>query len=54
MGDLAQKNGQSDEVKSYGKMLSTDDAANQKAMDASQGTGNELTSRAECEAKSRV
>ena len=31
MGDLAQKNGQSDGVKSFGKMLSTDhDAANQK------------------------
>ena len=27
MGDLAQKNGQSDGVKSYGKMLSTDHAA---------------------------
>jgi putative membrane protein len=35
MGDLAQKNGQSDGVKSYGKMLSTDHAAaNQKALDA--------------------
>jgi putative membrane protein len=27
MGDLAQKNGQSDDVKSFGKMLSTDHAA---------------------------
>ena len=27
MGDLAQKNGQSDVVKSFGKMLSTDHAA---------------------------
>ena len=27
MGDLAQKNGQSDAVKSFGKMLSTDHAA---------------------------
>jgi putative membrane protein len=27
MGDLAQKNGQSDGVKSFGKMLSTDHAA---------------------------
>jgi putative membrane protein len=35
MGDLAQKNGQSDDVKSYGKMLSSDHgAANQKALDA--------------------
>src|SRR3982074_1477311 len=35
MGDLAQKNGQSDGVKSFGKMLSTDHAAaNQKATDA--------------------
>jgi putative membrane protein len=35
MGDLAQQNGQSDAVKSYGRMLSTDHvAANQKAMDA--------------------
>ena len=40
MGDLAQKNGQSDDVKSYGKMLSTDHAAaNQKAMDAAKGLG---------------
>jgi len=40
MGDLAQKNGQSDEVRSYGKMLSTDHAAaNQKAMDAAKGLG---------------
>ena len=40
MGDLAQKNGQSDDVKSYGKMVSTDHAAaNQKAMDAAKGPG---------------
>jgi putative membrane protein len=35
MGDLAQKNGQSDGVKSFGKMLSTDHAAaNLKAIAA--------------------
>src|SRR6195256_4535616 len=40
MGDLAQKNGQSDAVKSFGKMLSTDHAAaNQKAMDAAKTIG---------------
>ena len=40
MGDLAQKNGQSDAVKSFGKMLSTDHAAaNQEAMDAAKGMG---------------
>jgi putative membrane protein len=40
MGDLAQKNGQSDGVKSFGKMLSTDhSAANQKALDAAKGIG---------------
>ena len=40
MGDLAQKNGQSDGVKSYGKMLSTDHAAaNQKALDAAKELG---------------
>jgi putative membrane protein len=40
MGDLAQKNGQSDAVKSFGKMLSTDHAtANQGAMDAAKGMG---------------
>ena len=40
MGDLAQKSGQSDGVKSFGKMLSTDHAAaNQKAMDAAKGMG---------------
>ena len=40
MGELAQKNGQSEDVKSYGKMLSTDhSAANQKAMDAAKGLG---------------
>jgi len=40
MGDLAQKNGQSDGVKSFGKMLSADHAAaNQKAMDAAKALG---------------
>lgn len=40
MGDLAQKNGQSDGVKSFGKMLSADhSAANQKALDAAKGLG---------------
>ena len=40
MGELAQKNGQSDEVKAYGKMLSSDhDAANQKATDAAKAVG---------------
>jgi hypothetical protein len=40
MGDLAQKNGQSEGVKSFGKMLSTDHAAaNQKALDAAKGMG---------------
>jgi predicted outer membrane protein len=40
MGDLAQKNGQSDDVKSYGKLLSADHAAaNQKALDAAKGLG---------------
>ena len=40
MGDLAQKNGQSDDVKAYGKMLSADHAAaNQKALDAAKGVG---------------
>src|SRR3954447_17877268 len=35
MGQLAQKNGQSDGVKQFGQMLSTDhSAANQKAIDA--------------------
>jgi putative membrane protein len=39
MGELAQKNGQSDGVKSYGKMLSTDHAAaNQKALDIAEYT----------------
>jgi putative membrane protein len=38
MGDLAQKNGQSEGVKTYGRMLSADHAAaNQKAMDAAKG-----------------
>ena len=40
MGGVAQKNGQSDAVKSFGKMLSTDHAAaNQAAMDAAKGMG---------------
>ena len=40
MGELAQKNGQSDGVRSFGKMLSTDHAAaNQKARDAAKGMG---------------
>jgi putative membrane protein len=40
MGELAQKNGQSDGVKSFGKMLSTDHtAANEKAMDAAKTMG---------------
>ena len=40
MGDLAQKSGQSDGVKSFGKMLSTDHAAaNQKAMEAAKSMG---------------
>jgi predicted outer membrane protein len=40
MGELAQKNGQSDGVKSCGKMLSTDhETANQKAIDAAKAMG---------------
>lgn len=40
MGQLAQSNGQSDGVKSYGKMLETDHtAANEKAMDAAKTMG---------------
>ena len=40
MGDLAQKNGQSDNIKSYGKMLSADHAAaNLKALGAAKGLG---------------
>jgi len=40
MGELAQKNGESDGVKSYGNMLSTDHAAaNQKALDVAKGLG---------------
>jgi putative membrane protein len=40
MGDLAQKNGQGDDVKSYGKMLSTDHAAaNQRALEAAKRLG---------------
>ena len=45
MGDLAQKNGQSDAVKSFGKMLATDHAAaNQQAMDAAKGMGMDAPS----------
>jgi putative membrane protein len=40
MGDLAQKNGQSEDVKSYGKMLSADHAAaNQKALEVAKSLG---------------
>ena len=40
MGNLAQKNGQSDGIKSFGKMLSTDHAAaNDKAMEAAKSMG---------------
>ena len=40
MGQLAQKNGQSDGVKQFGQMLSTDhSAANQKATDAAKSMG---------------
>ena len=40
MGQLAQKNGQSSEVKSFGEMLQTDhSAANDKAMDAAKELG---------------
>jgi putative membrane protein len=40
MGELAQKSGQSDGAKSFGKMLSTDHmAANEKAMDAAKSMG---------------
>jgi putative membrane protein len=40
MGELAQQKGQSDGVKSYGRMLSTDHAAaNQKALDAAKAMG---------------
>jgi putative membrane protein len=40
MGELAQKNGQSQEVKSYGQMLVTDhNAANRKAMEAAKSIG---------------
>lgn len=53
MGELAQKNGQSDGVKSFGKMLSTDhEAANQKATDVAKGMG--LTSPASSNAKQKV
>ena len=55
MGDLAQKNGQSDDVKAYGKMLSADHAAaNQKALDAAKGVGDKPTNRRKCEAKCRL
>src|SRR4029079_1512539 len=40
MGELAQNNGQSPDVKSYGQMLATDhNAANQKAMEAAKSLG---------------
>jgi putative membrane protein len=40
MGELAQQNGQSDAVKSFGRMLSTDHAAaNQKALNVAQVLG---------------
>jgi putative membrane protein len=40
MGQLAQKNGQSDGVKNFGQMLSNDhSAANQKAIDAAKSMG---------------
>jgi len=40
MGELAQKNGQSSEVKFYGQMLASDhNAANQKAMEAAKSLG---------------
>lgn len=40
MGDLAQKNGQSQEVKSFGQMLVTDhNAANRKAMEVAKSIG---------------
>ena len=53
MGDLAQKNGQSDDVKSYGKMLSTDHAAaNQRALEAAKGLG--VNPPSELNAKQKV
>jgi putative membrane protein len=40
MGQLAQQNGQSDDVKKYGEMLSADhSAANEQAMDAAKSAG---------------
>jgi putative membrane protein len=39
MGDLAQKNGQSDDVKSFGKMRSTDHAAANQKANAAKGLG---------------
>ncbi|MCA1456045.1 DUF4142 domain-containing protein [Bradyrhizobium sp. BRP22] len=40
MGQLAQQNGQSDDVKKYGQMLTNDhSAANEKAMDAAKSVG---------------
>jgi putative membrane protein len=40
MGQLAQQNGQSDDVKKYGQMLSNDhSAANEKAIDAAKSAG---------------
>ena len=40
MGQLAQQNGQSDDVKNFGRMLADDhSAANQKALDAAKSMG---------------
>jgi putative membrane protein len=53
MGDLAQKSGQSDSVKSFGKMLSDDhSAANLKAIDAAQSMG--MTPPSEPNAKQKA
>jgi putative membrane protein len=53
MGQLAQKNGQSDAVKSFGQMLVTDHtAANQKAMDVAKQMG--VTSPTEPNAKQKA
>ena len=52
MGDLAQKNGQSDDVKSFGKMLSQTTPPPSESHGCSQGPWNEPTDWTECEAKS--
>ena len=53
MGDLAQMNGQGDDVKSYGRMLSTDHAAaNQRALEAAKGLG--VNPPSELNAKQKV